>query len=74
VRLGAASRQCCFRCQGAAHPATGHAFTTDVLYCGPCTRTFFKWVREHTSKRPSKRQFKTAARFYEEAARCVKVK
>jgi hypothetical protein len=41
----------CFACQGPYHPATGHAFSEDVLYCGRCIRHFYKWVRGHTNRR-----------------------
>ena len=45
----------CISCGGAAHPATGAQYTVTAITCWRCTETFWKWVREQTSKRPSRR-------------------
>lgn len=43
--------QRCFACGGPYHPASGHLWEADVAYCGPCTRRFFDWVKQHTRGR-----------------------
>lgn len=35
----------CFFCGGAAHPATGHAYSERVLACGPCYREHMVWLK-----------------------------
>jgi hypothetical protein len=35
----------CASCGGAAHPATGHAWSAATLVCGPCIRAFMAWLR-----------------------------
>lgn len=35
----------CFFCNGPAHPATGHAYTPNVLACRRCFMAFFAWYR-----------------------------
>lgn len=58
----------CFFCGGAAHPATGHAYSERVLACRRCTLEAFSWVRGHTNKKASgKKHTKTALSFYEAA-------
>lgn len=59
----------CFFCGGAAHPATGHAYSASVLAWRRCTVEAFSWVREHTNKRAGRRHVRTAESFYEAAAR-----
>lgn len=39
----------CFFCGGAAHPATGHAYSETVLACWRCTLEAWSWVRAHTN-------------------------
>jgi hypothetical protein len=56
----------CFFCGGAAHPATGHAYSERVLSCRRCTLEAFSFVRGHTNKKASgKKHTKTALSFYE---------
>lgn len=58
----------CFFCGGAAHPATGHAYTARVLACYRCTKEAFAFVKSHTNKKASgKKYVKTAMSFYEAA-------
>lgn len=58
----------CFFCGGAAHPATGHAYSERVLACRRCTLEAFSFVRGHTNKKASgKKHTKTALSFYEAA-------
>lgn len=54
----------CFFCGGAAHPATGCEYSARVLACGPCTRSFWKWMREWTN-----RAYKGRPSFYDAAGR-----
>ncbi len=53
----------CSACKGPFHPATGHAHSEHTFLCGPCTRHFYKWVRQHTSRKWGKHFF------YEHAAK-----
>lgn len=60
----------CFFCGGAAHPATGHAYSERVLACRRCTLEAFSFVREHTNKKAARRQrgeFAAMLSFYESA-------
>lgn len=58
----------CFFCGGAAHPATGHAYSERVLACRRCTQEAFAFVVSHTNKKASgKKHTKTALSFYESA-------
>ncbi len=58
----------CFFCGGAAHPATGHAYSERVLACHRCTLEAFAFVRGHTNKKASgKKHMRTALSFYESA-------
>lgn len=58
----------CFFCGGAAHPATGHAYSATVLACHRCTVEAFRFVQGHTNKKASgKKHTKTALSFYEAA-------
>lgn len=58
----------CFFCGGAAHPATGHAYSPTCLACYRCTVEAFKFVQGHTNKKASgKKHTKTALGFYESA-------
>jgi len=63
----------CFCCGGVAHPATGCQYSERVIICGSCTRSFWKWVRGHTSqsKRVGDRDRRPAVfvSFYEAAGR-----
>jgi hypothetical protein len=57
----------CFCCKANVyHPATGHRFNEDVVYCGPCYRYFLSWMKGHVRRKWS------GADFYVEAANCVK--
>lgn len=47
----------CFRCGGAAHPATGEQYTETCISCWRCTLEFYSWVRRHTSRRWGKVYF-----------------
>lgn len=55
----------CAVCGGPYHPASGHAWPSDVVICGPCTRAFFAWVRMHCRPRDG-------LDFYAEAATSVR--
>lgn len=58
----------CFFCGGAAHPATGHAYSETVLSCRRCTIEAFRFVAGHTNKKASGRKHtRTALSFYEAA-------
>ncbi len=58
----------CFFCGGAAHPATGHAYSETCLACHRCTLEAFRFVQGHTNKKASgKKHTKTALSFYEAA-------
>lgn len=58
----------CFFCGGAAHPATGHAYSATCLACRRCTLEAFRFVQGHTNKKASgKKHTKTALSFYEAA-------
>jgi len=63
-----ASGRHCAECGGVAHPASGCQYTETFLVCGPCTRKFWKWVREHTNKMPPKRA-RIKASFYDAAGK-----
>jgi len=59
----------CFFCGNPCHPATSHMYSATAMSCKSCTTTFWKWMENHTNKRPSKR-FKgprTSESFYEAA-------
>lgn len=65
----------CFFCGGAAHPASGCQYTERVIACGPCTRTTWKWVRQHVNKkgrRPRNGQ-RPSVGFYEAASKWLGV-
>lgn len=51
----------CFACSGPYHPATGHVFTPDVVYCGPCALHFFRWWKGHSNRRWGATNFYEAA-------------
>jgi hypothetical protein len=51
----------CFACRGPFHPASGHVFTPEICYCGPCYRHFMAWFRSHTHRRSSGACFYTEA-------------
>lgn len=34
----------CNVCKGPYHPATGHYISETVVWCGPCTRDFVKYI------------------------------
>ena len=55
----------CFFCGGAAHPATGHAYSERVLACHRCTLEAFRWVKGHCNRVAGKKHTKTALSFYE---------
>lgn len=62
----------CFFCGGAAHPATGHAYSPTCLACYRCTIEAFKFVQGHTNKKAARRQakggeFAAKLSFYESA-------
>jgi hypothetical protein len=63
----------CFFCGGAAHPATGHAYSETVLACRRCTLEAFSFVQGHTNKSTGKKSRSGAVRpttalsFYEAA-------
>jgi len=62
----------CFFCGGAAHPATGHAYSATVLACYNCTVEAFRFVVGHTNKKAARRQskggeFAATLSFYESA-------
>ena len=42
----------CFFCGGAAHPATGHRYTVNVLACRRCYEHFFRWYRARMRSNP----------------------
>lgn len=60
----------CFFCAGPAHPATGCQYAARVLACYACTVAAWRWVREHTNAKASRRarRVPTALSFYEAAA------
>lgn len=42
----------CFCCGGPFHPATGdYDRVWDIARCGPCIRSFYRWMRGHTARR-----------------------
>ena len=54
----------CVICGGVAHPSTGAEYAKDVVACGPCTREFWAWFRQHMGKwkaRPGRSDFYAAA-------------
>lgn len=59
----------CFFCGGAAHPATGHAYSETCLACYRCTVEAFRWVQGHTGRKAGKKHTQTAETFYEAAVR-----
>jgi hypothetical protein len=56
----------CFACRGPWHETTGHVFSPEVRYCGPCYRHFMAWYRVHTHRRSS------GADFYLEALTSIR--
>jgi hypothetical protein len=64
----------CFFCGGAAHPATGHAYSERVLACRRCTLDTLAVVAAWTNRkvgrfrRDGTERVKTALTFYEAAA------
>jgi hypothetical protein len=65
----------CFACGGPFHPASGHAWMPDVVYCGRCIRSFYDWVRTHTRPwRPRKGDAGPPRDFYGEAATSIRAK
>ena len=57
----------CTFCGGVAHPATGCQYGPSTLACRLCVITFWKWVKQHTNGKASKKQRRvaTARTFYE---------
>ena len=51
----------CAACGGAAHPASGCQYSERVLVCGPCTRRFWVWARQHMHARKGQPDFYAAA-------------
>ena len=51
----------CASCKGVAHPATGCAWSETTLVCGPCARSFWRWMMQHTRARKGKPSFYDAA-------------
>lgn len=42
--------QKCSACGGAFHPATGHAWTANLVLCHSCTQDWMKWLRRRQSQ------------------------
>lgn len=42
----------CFFCGGAAHPATGHAYSATVIACRNCFMEFFMWAKARINHNP----------------------
>jgi hypothetical protein len=57
----------CFFCGGAAHPATGHAYSETCLACRRCTLEAFRFVQSHTNKKAGRKHARTELSFYESA-------
>jgi hypothetical protein len=57
-------RQQCGACKGVAHPATGCAWSDRTLVCGPCARSFWKWMIGHTNQRRRFKKGKPSPDFY----------
>jgi hypothetical protein len=51
----------CTSCGGPFHPVTGHWVSDRTHWCGPCTRDFIAFIKQHTSRRWGK------VRFYDHA-------
>jgi hypothetical protein len=41
----------CYFCGGAAHPATGHAYSENVLVCWRCTLETWAWLQTFTNQK-----------------------
>jgi hypothetical protein len=63
--------RCAFCGDPAAHPATGCEYGPRTLACRACVESFWKWVKQHTNGKASRRGRKvpTALTFYEHAGR-----
>lgn len=63
----------CASCKGVAHPATGSQYSKNYIICGPCTRSFWTWVKGHTNRvyrtGPKGAKPKVFASFYEAAGK-----
>lgn len=56
----------CPCCGGCSHPASGCQYAADIVVCGPCTRSFWRWAVHHVNKMPGKRA-RHRVSFYEAA-------
>jgi len=45
----------CRTCGGVAHPATGCVYSPSFIVCGPCTRSAWAWIRQHTAGKGRRR-------------------
>lgn len=41
----------CTACKGPFHPATGHQPSPNQRWCGPCSKDFVKFLKQHSSRR-----------------------
>jgi hypothetical protein len=63
----------CFFCGGAAHPATGHAYSETAIACRRCTLEAFSYVQGWTNhsvgrrRRDGSERVRTEHSFYEAA-------
>lgn len=47
----------CFACGGPYHPASGHIFSEDVVYCGACYRPFVAFMKSRFYQREDEPDF-----------------
>lgn len=66
--------QRCSSCDGAYHPAIGHAWTENIVLCQSCTLNFVKWLkdREGYLRKPWRKGLKSKESFIEAAKTSVK--
>lgn len=43
----------CNVCKGPWHEATGHRQSATMLWCGPCTRKWVKFLKSHLNRKSS---------------------
>jgi hypothetical protein len=41
----------CFACGGPYHPASGHVFADEIVYCGACYRPFIEFMKSRFYRR-----------------------
>ena len=56
----------CASCGSPYHPSTGHVLSRKSVQCGPCARSFARWLSGHLKRKWS------GSSFYEEAVTSIR--